>query len=283
MDSSRHYSIITASDFHLFDPFSGQQEKGWARLKDLLSREQPKYCVLNGDIFEARDRVRRPLVDVIDGAKERLKDLSNSYPDMTFIYILGNHERVKEFVDAIEPFCKSLPNMELHHTQRQIGNALFLHGDYHLEPKRHAHPYGSYSDAGVLEQAKTIWRKCRTQYGGAAGLSKYIFPPKKTLRKIEETLEKELPKFSGITDIFSGHTHDMYINYTGKSADLIGIGPMPGILRFRHHNTGSAMTANNLNILRVGMDAITDEVTSVRSLTQRSLSCPRPEEQGKGR
>lgn len=253
------YSAIVASDFHLMDPFSRAQEEGWRRFTHLLGKHRPRYCILNGDIFEARDRIR-PLHEVIDRATGELSRLSKAYPTMEIIYVLGNHDRVPEFVGQLETAItdRKLFNVTLASRHFQLGNAVFLHGDFHIAPYRTGQPK---TQPLHIAMHKAVVKLCAT-----TNKAHWFKSPPGVLHAIEKTLAEhpDAKPSHPFTDVFSGHIHQKLIKFTHPR------------LKYRHHNTGSAFSPNNLNILQVDIDKTSGAVLDVEPLTQRLHLRPEP-------
>jgi len=121
---SRTQEVATTSDLHLFC----RRSQGEAHIDTIFdAARNADSFVLNGDIFDFRWSVFPTRSETIDRALAWLDELTTVNPDCQFHYVLGNHDTVHEFVDALDAFAKDTSN--LGETRR-----------HRVSPRRHGPP-----------------------------------------------------------------------------------------------------------------------------------------------
>jgi len=201
--------VLSIGDLHLFAKRSfGDRE--WENLYARLRKsDTPRRCVLLGDIFDFSWALHDSQDRVILQARDMISKIVQTFPDIQFDYVLGNHDSHSEFLPLLDELGNIFPNLEIHKAHIRIGDVLFMHGDATdkacLTPdglmdhrKRWADrgPHSKWSerfyDVAVLLRIDEL-----------GGLIKF-FPPivKARLQRYVANCE-----ISGVRHIVFGHTH----------------------------------------------------------------------------
>lgn len=209
MSEVESIEYLVLGDLHLFAKRSNGEAE-WIKLSDLLSSsESPNRCVLLGDIFDFSWARHGPPAQIIAEACDKVCTLVRSFPEITFEYILGNHDAHKEFVQLLHEHSTKLANLNIHTAHFQAGDVLFLHGD--AADKANLLP-----DTLMVHRAKWAERKAHSEWqeklytlavqlriDEIGGLIKF-FPPLIKHRLAKYALNCNL---IGIRHIVFGHTH----------------------------------------------------------------------------
>ena len=219
---------MVVSDLHLFAARSGGEAR-FAAVRDSL--RELDVLVLNGDIFDFRWSCLADPATTQVAALAWLRDLATSLPDCRIHYVLGNHDCLAGFAQALADLADVLRNFQWHEYVLRLGSAVFVHGDC-------AH---ATMDAAGLDRYRQAWRHDRQRGRFAAraylaadwlGLTRvahqWHFPRGRTVGRVAHYLDDALPGWRATTrDCYFGHTH---LPFAGHGHD--------GML---FHNTGSAI------------------------------------------
>ncbi|MDX1974393.1 MAG: metallophosphoesterase [Rickettsiales bacterium] len=250
--SSHH--ILVISDLHIGALYSSGDQAWSKQLKPLLNTGTFDQCILNGDNFEFQQPYSSP-ADVLITAKNWLSDILKEYPNIEFHYILGNHERFVEFEKLLSSLETQYPNLHIHPSHYRVGDSLFLHGDWHMEPDIQIRKPISYNDNQPSQVEKIVQAAFNIALP-ATGASWLRFPVNKKINEIRETLSED-NLLSGVSHIFFGHIHTPFIGYQPPDETEKA--------QITFHNTGAAVNADILNILGVTIND--GYCTEVESLT----------------
>jgi UDP-2,3-diacylglucosamine pyrophosphatase LpxH len=116
----------TISDLHLFSHHS-RPERYFGRINETAS--SAKIFILNGDIFDFKWSEHGVFSRSVTAAKQFLEHLLNSHPDCHFVVLLGNHDAVPLYMDALDELDESFENIEWHEFAYVMHDRVFLHGD----------------------------------------------------------------------------------------------------------------------------------------------------------
>lgn len=124
MSSSQ--SVCVLSDLHVFCKRSRA-----AAYEDAIhaAMEHADCCVLNGDIFDFRWTILSGIEETAAAAVDWMKAFMARYPRCRVHYVLGNHDYVRAFVEALEALADGHPRLEVHDHLFRLGDTVFLHGD----------------------------------------------------------------------------------------------------------------------------------------------------------
>jgi UDP-2,3-diacylglucosamine hydrolase len=196
--------------------------------------------VLNGDVFDFRWSVLASEEETIHAALEWLGGLLGRHPGCAFHYVLGNHDCLQSFTEALTKFESTQPNLTCHPYYLRLGDTLFLHGDVAMRNM----------DAEGLEAYRSFWRYHKRKgplmnwVWDAAfllnlhrGIHRMAFPPQIAVKRVRHYIDSigEGPG-SGIRSVYFGHTHMALPGYAHG-----------GIQFF---NGGAALQGLEFNILR---------------------------------
>lgn len=229
--------LCTFSDLHLFCRRSHAQ----LYMDDLCrAARQSDIMVLNGDIIDIRWTTLESERETVIDALNWLDDLTSCNPACQFHYVVGNHDNVQVFLDALRPFAASHPNLTCHGEMLRLGDCVFLHGDIaHREMS--VEDFIRYRDHWLRDNKKgeainlcyDIATLCRIP----PLLHRMAFPTKVVVKRIAAYLDEAgLGAASGVRHVFFGHTH---VPVEGYEYD--------GLL---FYNGGAAMPGVHFNIVR---------------------------------
>ena len=196
--------------------------------------------VLNGDVFDFRWSVYRSEEETIEAALDWLGGLLERHPGCEFHYVLGNHDCLKSFTDALAEFDSTQPNLTCHPYYVRLGDALFLHGDVTMRNM----------DAAGLEAYRSFWRYHKRKgplmnfvwdtaflLNLHRGIHRWKFPPRTAVERVRHYLDSigEGPD-AGVKSVYFGHTHMALSGYAHED--------------IRFFNSGAALQGLEFNILR---------------------------------
>lgn len=234
--------VYTASDLHLFC----QRSEAASHMQALYdAAEDADIFVLNGDIFDFRWSRLASVDHTVDEAIEWLDDFTSRAPACQVHYVLGNHDSVRAFTDALTVFAKQKKNLLWHPYYVRLENKIFLHGDV-AQRKMSAEDLARFRSAWEFDRQKGKF--VNRLYNAAfrlnvhKGLHRVAFPNEATVRRVRHYLDEigEGPA-SGIEEVFFGHTHVALSDFEHD-----------GVL---YHNTGAPLRGLEFNILRTEIDA----------------------------
>lgn len=248
-----------------------------SKIKNLNDRHVPsgdkKCCILNGDIFDFDDRTVTSR-ELTDAAVQFLARLVTDFPDVHFLYLLGNHDDMRLFTEKLGGLSQQHTNFEVEPSFRQFGDVLFLHGDLAIGYRRGLggltysdHDPGitrkRYRDDGKDTTRKDVWRRRMETW--AAKLGPNFFDYKAMCEciyldiclgsKLGERDSKGNPlHIDTVQQVCFGHIHPMKGRFAGAipidpqnimPADIaLHDGLQPSDLRphqIRFYNTGCAI------------------------------------------
>lgn len=192
--------------------------------------------VFNGDTFDFRWSVFESVEATTIAAISWLRELVSSAPHCHFYFVLGNHDNVKVFMDALIHLCRELPNIEWHSYYLKLDTILFLHGDVSNRLMTAA-DLAVYRRGWLHEEQKGELLNKLYDVAFRLGVHKTVnqlaFPTRKTLERLRYYLDDiGEGESSDTTHIFFGHTHVFVdgVEYAGRKV-FNGGAPMDG-LRF---------------------------------------------------
>lgn len=223
-----------ASDLHLF----ASRSQGDRHLDSIFQRASvAKRFVLGGDIFDFKWSRSGSLSHTIDSALAFLERLARECPRCQFYYVLGNHDCLGPFVEALDQWSSAVPNFHWDPHFVRLGCALFLHGDV----------ADGRMDNAALHTARAHWathRVCRPAMHQLYGLvissrlhtpiPRLVYPKRVVARRILAYLNQVGEGLdAGVKHVYFGHTHRTFTHYSyGGMRFHTGGAPMPG-LRFQ--------------------------------------------------
>lgn len=228
------HDCFFASDLHLF----ASRSWGHRHLEAILQRAATaEQFVLGGDIFDFKWSRATSLEHSVTAAIAWLDALTRRSPNCQFYYVLGNHDCIGPFVDALAQWSATVSNFHWDPHFVRLGCALFLHGDV---ADRVMNPQ-------ALLTAREHWathRQCRPALHQLYGLvvsarlhapiPRLVYPKRVIARRILSYLDEvgQGPE-SGVEHVYFGHTHRAFTDYAyGGLRFHTGGAPMPG-LRFQ--------------------------------------------------
>ncbi|HSH09771.1 MAG TPA: metallophosphoesterase [Oceanipulchritudo sp.] len=116
----------TISDLHLFSHHS-RPERYFDRIDQ--AAQQAEVFILNGDIFDFKCSHHGVFSSSVVAAVHFIEALLDKHPDCRFHIILGNHDAVPPYMEALEDLATTHPNLEWHEFACVVDNRVFLHGD----------------------------------------------------------------------------------------------------------------------------------------------------------
>jgi len=223
------------SDLHLLTRWSSF-EKNDEIIRAYL--ETSEVFIFNGDIFDFRWSIYGDIKSSIDKALNWLTQLIDDFPACRFIFIFGNHDSHKDFINIIGNFADSKENFEYHLAYVQIGSNLFLHGDIPIMIK----------DSSLLKRECFRIKKPENVFMSYLyyilismrihNLISFYFTPERSARIIHNAILKEKDTFKGLVkDVYFGHTHACFKEFI-----------IDGIC---YHNSGALIKKQRFCILPV--------------------------------
>ena len=229
--------VCTFSDLHMFCRRSHAQL--YMDAVCAAAREADIF-VLNGDIIDIRWTTLPSERETVDDALAWLDDLTSCHPKCQFHYVIGNHDNVQIFLDALRPFAARRPNLYCHSQLLRLGNAVFLHGDV-AHRAMSIEDFSHYRDHWLADQkrgeavnfAYDLATLCRVP----PLLHRLAFPTRVVVERIAAYLDIiGLGRAAGVEHVFFGHTHVPLQGYEYRG--------------MRFYNGGAAMPGVHFDILR---------------------------------
>ncbi len=234
-------TVYTASDLHMFCKRSEAP-----RHMDMLydAAQNADVFVLNGDIFDFRWSTLKSTNDTVDKALTWLDDFINRVPGCKVHYVLGNHDSVKSFTDALGVYAREKDNLLWHPYYVRLKDTIFLHGDV-AQKKMDAEDLTRFREGWYFDKKKGKWMN--RIYDAAflmkvhKGIHKVAFPNRITVERVRHYLDQigEGPD-SGTSTVYFGHTHVAMSDYEHD-----------GVL---YHNTGAPLKGLPFNILKTEIE-----------------------------
>lgn len=200
------------SDLHLFTKWSVARNH---MQKIRAAAASADFFVLNGDIFDFRWTTLPSIDATTRAACEWLRDFANEHPNCRIYYVMGNHDGYDFLAPELDRLQAEIPNFYWHPSHIRIGDALFLHGDvfFHVKPQN---PYIRHLSSRIKVQPRIkIWT-----YRFLHSLRIHRWPsPLFEKRRCAERILKTLIMWPdeithGVTDIYFGHTHTTFSNFS---------------------------------------------------------------------
>lgn len=229
--SRKTQHITTVSDLHLFCRRSEAP-----RHQESISHaaSQTDRFVLNGDIFDFRWSTLESTEHTVEAAIEWIDGLVSRAPNCHFDYVLGNHDHVQAFMDALDEYATESPNLSWHPYYLDLGTAIFLHGDV-ANRRMNAADLELYRENWLFEEQKGEFVNKVYDVAFKAGvhraLNRWAFPTNVIVNRLSHYL-KDIGRGPGsITErVYFGHTHVALRDYRHKGQRYFNTGaPMPGL------------------------------------------------------
>lgn len=197
---------------------------------------QADFFVLNGDIFDFKWTMLASVDHTVTAAVAWVRELVTAHPSCAFHYVLGNHDCIAAFAEALAEVARACGNFHVHPSHLRLGTALFLHGDLPLRRRfrRSRGPAGRKIPDRVLTE--TVRKKSRFLafcYRLVVGMRAHrtvdlVRSRWLDVRRLHRALAEDGTHLGeGVTDVYFGHTHAPLQDYR------------VGGVAF--HNTGSAI------------------------------------------
>lgn len=201
-------TVATVSDLHMFCRRS-RAESYFGEIERAI--QESDIFVFNGDIFDFRWSTLEGVLSTVSVSIEWLCAMVSVAPDCQFYYILGNHDNVQVFMDALDELCESLPNLERYSHYLKLGTHLFLHGDVTNE-KMTASDLADYRRGWLHEEQRGALMNGIYDVAFGLGihrlLNRWAFPTDQIISRLQYYLE-DIGEGSGsdTEHVFFGHTH----------------------------------------------------------------------------
>lgn len=201
-------TVSCVSDLHLFcrrsraDSYLDEIEKAAA---------ESDIFILNGDTFDFRWSIHSSIAETVEASIRWLRNLVEQAPDCQFYFILGNHDNVQLFMEALDVLAQSLPNLEWHAYYVKLDRHLFLHGDC-SNRNMTAADLREYREGWLHEEQKGELMNRVYDVAFRLGVHKLVnrwaFPTDRIISRIQYYLDDiGEGKGSDTEHVFFGHTH----------------------------------------------------------------------------
>ena len=226
---------LVISDLHLFARRS-VGDRLLEEMKPDLGRAE--VLVLNGDTFDF-GWSRLPSEEAsIAAALQWLHDLAEEFRGSEIHYILGNHDCLRTFRNALDEFVIAQPAVSCHEHQLRLGRHLFLHGDCANRKM----------DGPALVRLRESWsrKKTRTRMhaalygvidalGISRGFHRCYFPLGTSVKRVSHYLDEVMPGWRDeVDDCYFGHTHQPFrahafdgVRFHNSGSGIRGMGFQP--------------------------------------------------------
>ena len=220
----------------------------------LQAAAQSDLFIFNGDLFDFKWSLHEELNTSVQKATTWVYDLAKAFPTCQFVMLIGNHDNVSIYMDALNRLARDLPNLAWEQFYLRLGEKVFLHGDVGdklMTPDE----FVAFRHRWDRDHQPAKWRYTLYSIITNSGLHK-IVPKLVSKRRHAEHIIAYLQEalgydFNEIREIFSGHIHSSYTDYR-----------LRGLL---FHNTGAAIRGLRFRILQ--FDYIEDDFNSLNLLT----------------
>ena len=195
---------------------------------------QSDIFVLNGDIFDFRWSQFDSTEETVREAIRWLEALTNAHSHCHFYYVLGNHDHVQKFIDALEAFTKRTPNLSWRPYYLKLHTTLFLHGDVSIR-RMTARDHERYRESWLHEECKGEFVNKVFDVAFKAGvhraIGKFAFPRSAVLERIQHYLDDiGQGRASDTEHVYFGHTHSALLDFEFGGQRFFNAGaPMPGL------------------------------------------------------
>jgi UDP-2,3-diacylglucosamine hydrolase len=201
--------------------------------------------IFNGDTFDFRWTTLPDVGATVVEAVRWLEELTATCPKCHFHFILGNHDNVKRFIEALDRLASRTDNLSWHPYYLKVGSHVFLHGDVTNKRKMTAADLERFRDEWLHDEKRHPFLHLVYDlviYLGlhrAAQIARY--PRKRVARRVSHYLnDVGLGSRNGTKHVYFGHTHWAMSNF--EYGDLV------------FHNAGSPMRGLEFNILKVEIE-----------------------------
>jgi UDP-2,3-diacylglucosamine hydrolase len=224
-------SVSTVSDLHLFCKRS-QAERYMPGILDAASRAD--HFVLNGDIFDFRWTTLSTIDETVNEAIRWLTDFLSANPQCQVHYVLGNHDYVLAFTDALSVLTEKTDNLSCHPFHLRLGEVLFLHGDAGGGDGSVA-GLKRYREKWLHDKKKGAILNMAHDLAFGMGLHRAVyrmgFPTEKLVHKLTHYInEIGEGTETGTKRVYFGHTHIPISDYAFKGLRFFNCGaPLRGI------------------------------------------------------
>lgn len=237
------------SDLHLFTNRTTVHEHMTTIRR---AAEQCSLFVFNGDIFDFQWSLHKGFMQSVRAAEEWIGDIVAAHPTTHFIFLLGNHDSIPAYREALQRLAAETDNVEWHPDWYRDGNRLFLHGDvYHGGHNREALAAYRTRCNRRLKHSRLhhacYWAFARS---GLPAIFLRLVRRQVCARRITAYLAAELgPELRDIRHVYFGHVHTPFTDF--RYHDRL------------FHNTGSATRGGRLTVMRFDL-ATGKHLTSTR-------------------
>lgn len=226
----------TVSDLHLFSHHS-RPAKYLAGIQAAAAAS--RVFVLNGDIFDFKWSEHGVFSRSVTAAVRFLEELLDGAPDCRFKVILGNHDAVPPYMEALDDLAARHENLDWHEFALTVHDRIFLHGDVihagstneavrrfrsKLQRPANGHAFQRFAHSAV-HRSHVPWVALR------------MVPKRLLAARILAYLEHEnWLNGQPIRHIHFGHTHNDFEDFRYRG--------------YRFHNCGSATHGARLRVVR---------------------------------
>lgn len=200
--------------------------------------------IFNGDTFDFTWSKHPGFEKSVAAAIEWITELASAHSHCSFVFLLGNHDGIALFKEALAQLAETLPNLHWEPYHVQLGEKVFLHGDV----------FHAGTTPGHLETYREQWDKPHRKHRRFAGRVYWmaahagipnvltrLMTKRRCARKILSYLRDTLGGSAHeIREIYFGHTHRCFEDYEYRDRTF--------------HNTGAALTRIRLSILQFEVD-----------------------------
>lgn len=198
--------------------------------------------VFNGDIFDFHWSLHKGFARSVAAARRWIRELAATHADTHFVFILGNHDCVAAYRNALDGLQRQLANVEWHAEWFRYGDKVFLHGDvYHGGPTREK--LAAYRARGNRTLTRSRFR--HGVYGifvrsGLAAVCPRLVRRRTSAQRIFDYLKAELGgELASVRHVYFGHVHTAFEDF--------------GYRGIRFHNTGAATRGVHLRVIRFAL------------------------------
>lgn len=224
-------SVSTVSDLHLLCSRSHAPRHMAAIHR---AADESDIFILNGDTFDFRWSTLESNAASVKEAIRWLGELADRARDTEIHFILGNHDHLQRFMDALDDFSRERPNLHWHPYYLKLARSVFLHGDVAIR-KMTAADLERYRSGWLHEEqrGKLVNRVYDVAFkaGVHKAITRYAFPTKVIVERIRHYLDDIGEGEGSDTElVFFGHTHVAVENYEYEGQRFYNAGaPMPGL------------------------------------------------------
>lgn len=226
----------TISDLHLFSHHSRSDR--YFGLIDRTAAEVDVF-VLNGDIFDFKWSEHGVFERSVTAAVGFLESMLRQHPRCQFRVILGNHDAVPPYMEALRGLVREYDNLDWHEFACVMEDRVFLHGDaIHAGTTNHAirrfrdklqRPANGHQLQRLAH--KTMHRS------HVPWMAFKVFPNRILASRLLAYLKHEdWLSGSAIRHVYFGHTHHAFEDFRYGG--------------FYFHNSGSATHGSRLRVLK---------------------------------